>query len=91
MTQRRVAVLVSGSVQGVFFRQQTLEQAQRLGVAGWVRNLPDGRVEAEFQGSPDAVEELVAFCRRGPRGAEVSDVEVTNRDLREGETRFSVR
>jgi acylphosphatase len=59
--QRRV--LVSGQVQGVFFRQTTLHLARDLGLSGWVRNRRDGRVEAVFQGPPDAVERMVAWCR----------------------------
>lgn len=73
---KRVRVLVSGKVQGVFFRQSTQEQAERLGVEGWVRNLTDGRVEGLFQGPAEAVDDLVAWCRRGPARARVEDVEV---------------
>jgi acylphosphatase len=72
----RVRLLVSGRVQGVFFRQSTADAARRLGVSGWVRNLPDGRVEAEAEGERAAVDALVAFCRRGPPAAHVDGVEV---------------
>jgi acylphosphatase len=61
-------------VQGVFFRHRTAEQARSEGLAGWVRNLPDGRVEAVFEGPAEAVDRLVAWCRRGPEGARVEDV-----------------
>jgi acylphosphatase len=71
----RTHVIVSGSVQGVFFRYETRERARSRGLAGWVRNLPDGRVEAVFEGPDDAVEAMVDWCRRGPPGAEVTDVE----------------
>lgn len=73
----RVHLLVSGIVQGVSFRFYTVEEARRLGVAGWVRNLPDGRVEAEAEGDRRALDALVAFCRRGPPSAQVDDVEAT--------------
>ena len=63
---RRVRVRVSGQVQGVFFRVSTREAAQRSGVTGWVRNLPDGDVEAEVQGPAPAVESVLAHCRQGP-------------------------
>jgi len=69
-------VFVSGRVQGVFFRYETKRRAIRLGVSGWVRNLPDGRVEAVFEGEKDDVEEMIEFCHRGPPGAYVRDVEV---------------
>ncbi len=73
----RVHLVVSGVVQGVSFRYYTVEEARRLGLAGWVRNLADGRVEALAEGERRALEGLVAFCRRGPPAAQVDDVEVT--------------
>jgi acylphosphatase len=83
-------VVISGHVQGVFFRQGTLDAARRAGVAGWVRNAPDGTVEAHLEGEPDAVERVLSFCRRGPRGARVDHVEV--RDVEpEGLDAFAVR
>ncbi|MBW6468261.1 MAG: acylphosphatase [Coriobacteriia bacterium] len=69
-------VWVDGVVQGVFFRAATAEMAGGLGLAGWVRNLSDGRVEAVFEGTPEAVEAAVSWCRRGPRRAVVERVEV---------------
>ncbi len=73
----RVHLLVSGIVQGVAFRAYTVDEARRLGVAGWVRNLADGRVEVEAEGDRRALDALVAFCRRGPPAAQVDDVEAT--------------
>ena len=73
----RVHLLVSGLVQGVFYRQSTVDEARRLGVAGWVRNLPDGRVEVLAEGGKAALEGLVAFCREGPPAARVDDVQAT--------------
>jgi acylphosphatase len=72
----RRRVVVRGRVQGVWFRDSCREQAQASGVAGWVRNLPDGRVEACFEGPPGAVDALVAWSREGPRRARVTGVEV---------------
>jgi acylphosphatase len=72
----RYRVLVSGRVQGVFFRDSCRQLAQQHGVAGWVRNLPDGRVEAVFEGSPDKVGRLLDWTRHGPRLAVVDDVTV---------------
>jgi len=74
----RAHVFLGGRVQGVFFRQNTLIQARRLGVKGWVRNLADGRVEAVFEGDEPAVNKVVAYCRYGPKNAEVQKVEVSN-------------
>jgi len=72
----RVHLVASGRVQGVFYRQSTVDAARRLGLRGWVRNLPDGRVEAEAEGERAAVESLVEWCRRGPPAAMVLDLEV---------------
>ncbi len=70
-------VIVQGRVQGVFFRGATEEQARARGVDGWVRNLADGSVEAVFEGAGPAVQELVDFCREGPRWARVEAIEVS--------------
>jgi acylphosphatase len=78
VADRRVHVWIEGVVQGVFFRARCSEQARRRGVAGWVRNLPDGRVEAVFEGRAAAVETLLAWCRRGPPGARVDRVETAD-------------
>jgi len=71
-------VIVSGHVQGVFFRDRTRREALRLGVAGWVRNCADGTVQAHFEGPDEAVGELVRWCRSGPRHAAVRDVRVND-------------
>ena len=71
----RAHVWVSGRVQMVFFRASTRELARQRGLAGWVRNLPDGRVEAVFEGESQAVQALVDWCGQGPPGAAVTDVE----------------
>jgi acylphosphatase len=73
----RAHLLVSGRVQGVYFRQSTLHEAQNLSVSGWVRNLMDGRVEAVFEGEEHAVKMLVNFCRQGPPTAKVNNLEVS--------------
>ncbi|HEX2026023.1 MAG TPA: acylphosphatase [Actinomycetota bacterium] len=83
-------VFVSGNVQGVFFRAETRDRARRARVAGWVRNIPDGRVEAVFEGPQDAVDALVEWCRRGPPGADVQEVEVSEEEP-EGLDAFEVR
>ncbi len=72
----RAHVFVAGSVQGVFFRSTTRDEAEGRNVSGWVRNLPDGRVEAVFEGDKEAVDQLVEFCRRGPPKAVVRNIEV---------------
>jgi acylphosphatase len=86
----RRRVVVHGRVQGVFFRDTTRRQASSRGVAGWVSNRSDGAVEAVFEGEPDAVDALVRFTREGPRGADVSDVEVSEEEP-EGLSGFEVR
>jgi acylphosphatase len=71
-----VRVTVTGRVQGVFFRDSCAREARAQGVAGWVRNKADGNVEAWFEGRPQAVENLVTWCRQGPSRADVDGVDV---------------
>jgi acylphosphatase len=77
-------------VQGVFFRSETRQRAASLGLAGWVRNLRDGSVEAVFEGERERVESMVEWSRRGPSGAHVKDVDVAWEEP-QGEAEFSVR
>ncbi len=72
----RARIVVSGRVQGVWFRQSAADEARRLGVRGWVRNRADGAVEAEAEGQRVAVEAFVLWCHRGPPAADVDDVSV---------------
>jgi acylphosphatase len=72
----RAHVFISGMVQGIFFRSETRNEAKKLGVKGWVRNLSDGRVEAVFEGEEENVKKLIEFCRRGPLGARVTGVDI---------------
>jgi acylphosphatase len=76
----RRRVRAHGQVQGVFFRDSVREQASARGVSGWVRNCSDGTVEAVFEGDPDAVEALVAFCRSGPGHAHVESLDVASEE-----------
>ena len=86
----RKRVVVHGDVQGVFFRDTTRREASRLGIAGWVRNGPDGTVEAVFEGDPDRLQEMVRFMREGPRGADVDHVDEHD-EQPEGLTGFQIR
>lgn len=79
MERREALVIVSGRVQGVWFRATTLEVAREAGAKGYVRNLPDGRVEALLQGTREEVEAVIAFMKKGPPGAVVMDIQVTMR------------
>ena len=88
MIRRRV--VIAGFVQGVFFRDSTRRLARQHGVSGWVANRRDGNVEAIFEGDLEAVERLVSFSRRGPRGARVDWVQVTDEEP-EGLDGFDVR
>ena len=86
----RRRVVVDGRVQGVFFRDTCRRVAVDAGVGGWVRNRPDGRVEACFEGEEDAVARLVSWCRVGPRHAHITSVEVTDEEpVGEGAFRVS--
>jgi acylphosphatase len=87
----RVHVIVSGRVQGVFFRSETQDEAMNLSLTGWVRNLPDGKVEAVFEGEKYKVEKLIEFCKHGPPDAIVTKVQVLWEDYT-GEFRdFGIR
>jgi acylphosphatase len=86
---KRLHVWVSGTVQGVFFRESTRAEAERRGVAGWVRNLPDGRVEAVFEGPALQAEAMVDWCRRGPPDAAVESIEAREEEPK-GDGGFAV-
>lgn len=87
----RLHLVVSGLVQGVYYRQSTAEVAGGLGLLGWVRNLPDGRVEVLAEGARGALEALLAACRRGPPAARVTGVEAEWADARGDLGPFAVR
>jgi acylphosphatase len=72
----RARVRIRGRVQGVFFRAEASERARSLGLAGWVRNCPDGSVEGVFEGNDERVASMVEWCRRGPSGARVDEIDV---------------
>jgi acylphosphatase len=88
MLRRRV--VVHGFVQGVFFRDTLRRRAASLGISGWARNRADGTVEAVFEGEPEAVERIVAYCHEGPRGARVDRVDVAD-EVPEGLLGFVIR
>lgn len=90
MAEVAVRAVIRGRVQGVSFRWATQEEAERLGVKGWVRNRPDGTVELWAEGDPAAVETLVAWCGKGPPAARVSGVE-KEAVAPVGATRFEIR
>lgn len=91
MTSIRVHIWVTGRVQGVYFRYAVEEEAQDRGITGWIRNLPDGRVEGIFEGEGPRIQELLAFCQRGPMYARVDRVEVREEPFRGEFRRFEIR
>jgi len=80
MSQATAHVIITGNVQGVYYRLETRNRAIPLGVTGWVKNLPDGRVEGFFEGEREKVEALIAWCRQGPPRASVAGVDVKWRE-----------
>lgn len=86
---KRVRVIASGSVQGVFYRVTCAERARELGLGGFVRNLPDGRVEAAFEGADAAVDVMVAWCRSGTDWSRVDHLDVSE-ELPTGDRDFLV-
>jgi len=78
---KRVRVIISGEVQGIYFRANIKENAVMLDLTGFVRNLPDGSVEAVFEGEETDIEEVIEFCKEGPRRAKVLDVDVEEQEF----------
>jgi len=87
----RFHIFVSGRVQGIFFRENTKKKAQKLRITGWVRNLPDGRVEAVLEGEKDKIEELVNWARKGPGFAKVDGLEVMPEECQGEFDNFEIR
>ena len=84
-------MIVRGRVQGVSYRWYTMKEAERLGLTGWVRNLPDGAVELEAEGSDDRLQALATWCKKGPPAAHVAAVEVTWIDVTGADRGFGIR
>lgn len=91
MNQRSVQILVSGRVQGVYFRAFTQKTAKKLAVNGFVRNLADGRVEVVADSTVDAIEKLITWCHKGPLIAKVTQVEVVDITPTECFSKFEIR
>lgn len=91
MTPRRVHLRITGLVQGVSYRASTVDQARRLGVKGWVRNHPNGDVEAMAEAAPEVIDRFVAWCLKGPPEAQVEGVAVTDAPIDTPFTTFEVR
>jgi acylphosphatase len=87
---KRYRVLISGRVQGVFFRANTWKTARSFGLTGWVRNLPDGRVETVFEGKSENAEAMVAWCRTGTPPAQVDHLDVAEESVAGGFTGFDI-
>lgn len=87
----RVHLKISGRVQGVYYRASTLQEAEKLGLTGWVMNCPDGAVEAVAEGAKHKLEELIAWCRQGPDGARVTNVDVRWETAQNNFHRFSIK
>ena len=90
MSKQRIRIFVSGKVQGVFFRQALKVMAKKNNVTGWVKNLPDGRVEAVLEGELEDVSRLIEWSHGGPANARVEDVEIVNEKFSGEFTQFDV-
>jgi acylphosphatase len=91
MSRIRAELIISGRVQGVFYRQSTLETATRLGLTGWAKNCPDGTVAALFEGERAVVEAAIQWCHQGPPAAHVDEVVVSWHDATGEFSSFSIR
>lgn len=85
-----IRVFISGRVQGVFFRAETKKMADSVGIKGWVRNMPDGRVEAVFQGNDEQLSRMTEWCKKGPRLSRVTGIEVSDEMVPEEFTSFEI-
>jgi acylphosphatase len=86
----QVHVVISGQVQGVWYRASTKEKAEELGLTGWVKNIAHGNVEAVFEGEESSVNEMIAWCRKGPPLALVTDVKIIRKQFGGKFTGFAV-
>ena len=91
MTKGRVQIRIHGYVQGVFYRASTHDMAVRLGIKGWVRNLPDGSVEALFEGALDNIHKAIEWCSKGPPGARVLKIDENWKDYLGDCNSFEIR
>ena len=89
--QARIRLIVKGRVQGVYFRASAVQQARHLGLTGWVMNHDDGSVEVVAEGVSENIKELIAWCRQGPPGARVDEVDVQRQDFRGEFSEFRIR
>ncbi len=86
----RVHIFVSGKVQGVYYRQNTLQKAQELDIRGWVRNLSDGRVESIMEGSKVNIDKMLAWCKEGPADAKVEEVKIIDEEYKKEFSTFDI-
>jgi len=84
-------VIISGRVQGIFFRANTQQKAEQLGIKGWVRNTSDGKVEAVFVGDKQKVDEIIKWCHQGPSMAEVENVEIEEKESTDEYSDFTIK
>ncbi|MGB9711579.1 MAG: acylphosphatase [Dissulfurimicrobium sp.] len=89
--QRRIHAFISGRVQGVFYRASAMDKAMQLDLTGWVKNLADGRVELVAEGSSEAIDAFISWCRKGPPYAHVTNIEVQEQEATGEFDRFSMR
>ncbi len=88
---KRIHLIISGRVQGIFFRHNTNKVANKLGLTGFVRNLPDGNVEVIAEGDEEKLKELIAFCKKGPEGAYVEDIKIEYGKPKKEFSAFSIK
>ena len=89
--EKNVHILISGKVQGVWFRANTRQKAEQLNIKGWVRNTSDGKVEAIFEGKQDNIKEMLDWCRQGPPLAKVEDIKIEDKTQSKGYDGFTIK
>lgn len=89
--KEQLHVLISGRVQGVWFRANTQRKAQELGITGWVRNTSDGKVEAIFEGETTQLKNMISWCHKGPQFSQVTNVEIQHKQYTGQYTSFTIK
>lgn len=89
--KKNVHITINGKVQGIWFRANTKQKAEQLGITGWVKNIPNGSVEAIFEGEENCIKEMIDWCQHGPPQAKVENIEIKEQSITNGFDEFLIK